>query len=107
MLFSPDCEHCQHEAEQFIANAEALKDIHIVMVTTAPIYRMKAFMEQYGLRSMKNLVVAKDPYYLLPPFYDIRNYPFRALYDKKGDLIKAFEGAVNTITLLELFNTRN
>lgn len=65
MLFSPDCEHCQHEAEQFIANAEALKDIHIVMVTTAPIYRMKAFMEQYGLRSMKNLVVAKDPYYLL------------------------------------------
>src|SRR4051794_20050797 len=40
MLFSPDCEHCQHEAEQLVANKEAFKDIYIIMAATLPLYKM-------------------------------------------------------------------
>lgn len=106
MMFSPDCDHCQHTAEAFVANAEKLKDVHILMITTAPIYRMKEFAETYGLTGMKNVVVAKDPYYLLPPFFEMRSFPFMALYDKKGDLIQVFEGSVGIDKLLQLFNNR-
>jgi thiol-disulfide isomerase/thioredoxin len=106
MLFSPDCDHCQHEAELFVANAEALKDIHILMITTAPIYRMKEFAETYKLATMKNVVMAKDPYYLLPPFYDMRSYPFLALYDKKGDMIKVFDGTASIEKLLSAFGQK-
>ena len=105
MLFSPDCEHCQHEAEQFAAKKDSLQNIHIVMITTYPIYRMKEFAEKYGIKGLSNVVVAKDPYYLLPGFYDIRNYPFLALYDKKGDLITTVPGSVSISKLLSLFNS--
>lgn len=103
MLFSPDCEHCGHEAESFASNAEALKKIQIVMVTTYPLYRVKDFAEKYGLDKMKNVVVAKDPHYLLIPFYDVRNFPFLALYNKKGKLIQTLSGAAGVNKLLEAF----
>ena len=103
MLFSPDCEHCQHEAEQLVLNKEAFKDIHIILSTTLPIYKMQAFADKYGLTGMKNVVVAKDPYYLLPSFYQIRNLPFMALYNKKGALIRTFEGSVGLDKILQAF----
>ena len=93
MVFSPDCEHCKQEAKQIAARKEELQHIHIVMATPYPIYRMKEFAANSGLSEMKNVVMAKDHYYLLPPFFDIRNYPFMAFYSKKGDLITTLEGA--------------
>jgi thioredoxin-related protein len=104
MIFSPDCEHCQHEAEQIVASKEALKDIHIIMATTLPIYKMQAFSEKFGLDKMENVVIAKDPYYLLPGFYEIRTLPFAALYNKKGALIGTFEGGVGIEKILEVFS---
>lgn len=103
IFFSPDCEHCQHETEQLMLNKEALKDIHIVMATTLPIYKMKAFAEQYGLTELPNVVVGRDLYYLLPGFYEIRNLPYLALYDKKGKLIQTFEGNVGWEKILQTF----
>jgi thiol-disulfide isomerase/thioredoxin len=103
IIFSPDCEHCQHEAEQIVANKEALKNIYIIMATTLPISKMKAFGEQYGLTSMQNVVIARDPYYLLPGFYEIHNLPYMALYNKKGNLIRTFEGTVGINRVLQAF----
>ncbi|HET7896711.1 MAG TPA: redoxin domain-containing protein [Flavisolibacter sp.] len=103
MIFSPECDHCQHEAEQIVANKEALQNIHIVMATTYPIYQMKAFAETYGLASMKNVVMGRDPYYLLPSFYEMHNFPYLALYDKKGNLIRTFEGSVGIDKVLQTF----
>lgn len=103
MLFSPDCEHCQHEAEQIAANKEAFKDKHILMVSTFPIFRIKEFAEKYGVAKMENVVVAKDPYYLLVSFYAIRNFPFMALYNKKGDLIETHEGSIGIDKILQAF----
>lgn len=84
-------------------NKEALKDIHIVMATTLPVYKMKAFAEKYGLNEMENVVVARDLYYTLPAFYEIRNLPYLALYDKKGKLIETFEGSVGWDKILATF----
>ena len=106
MLFSPDCDHCQHEAEQMVAQKELLKDIQIVMVTTYPLEKLKAFAETYGLTQMDNVVMAKDPFYLLPSFYQMRMFPFMALYDKKGKLIATFEGNVAIDRVLAAFNER-
>ena len=106
MLFSPDCEHCQHEAEMFFAGRELLKKIQIVMITTYPIYRMKDFASRYSLDSLENVVVAKDPHYFLLPFYDVRNFPFLALYDKKGKFVRTFDGSATVEKLLDAFNLK-
>ncbi len=103
VLFSPDCDHCQREAEQIVANKEAFKKIHIIMASTYPLYRIREFAAKYGLADMENVVMAKDPYYLLLSFYAIRNYPYLALYDKKRKLIRTFEGSAGAEKLLEAF----
>lgn len=103
ILFNPECSHCQHEAEQIVANKEAFQHIHIVMATTAPLHQMKTFADQYGLSQLQNVVVAKDPYYILPSFFEIRSLPYLAFYNKKGNLISTFEGSMGIERILTTF----
>lgn len=101
MVFSPDCEHCQHETEELIAHRNELKDVQIVMVTMYPLWKMKEFVSRYGLDAYSNIVIGKDIYYTLPAFYDIRNLPYLALYNKKGLLTATFEGAWPLTKIIE------
>lgn len=92
MLFSPDCDHCKHETETIKKNIEVFKKAHILMVTTLPLEKMKEFTKHYGLDQYKNITVAKDPKYFFASYYKIRYLPFIAIYDKKHEFIKTFEG---------------
>ncbi|OLY92245.1 Thioredoxin-like domain-containing protein [Cnuella takakiae] len=103
MLFSPDCSHCQHTAEEFVANKEKLKDLHIIMATLQPLWQMNAFVEKYGLKQIPGLVVGKDFSYILPSFYGIHNLPYLAFYNKKGTLITGFEGSMPLERILQTF----
>lgn len=103
MLFSPECSHCQHSAEEMYKNKEALKDIQIIMATVLPIYQMNDFMNKYKLNEMQNVVAGKDIYFLLPPFYDIKNFPYQAMYNKKRNLIMGFEGSMSIDKLMTVF----
>ena len=103
MLFSPDCNHCQHTAEEMYKNKEALKNIHIVMATVLSLTEMNAFMMKYKLTEMINVVVGKDIYFLLPPFFAIKNFPYMAMYNKKGNLITGFEGSMSIDKLINVF----
>jgi thioredoxin-related protein len=106
MLFSPDCSHCQHSAEEMVKYKDDLKDIHIVMATTLSLTKMNAFMEKYGLSAFDNIVAGRDIYYLLPSFYNIHNLPYMAFYNRKGDLIKGFEGAMPIKKVIQTFKEK-
>ncbi len=103
MLFSPECSHCQQTAEEMLKKKNELKDIQIVMATMFGLSEMNLFVEKYKLNTLKNVVIGKDVYYLLPPFYDIKNLPFMALYNKKGNLISVFEGSMPLDKVLNVF----
>ena len=103
MLFSPDCSHCQHTAEEMLQYKDELKDIHIVMATMHSISQMNDFVKKYKLDELKNVVIGKDMYYLLGPFYGIKNLPYLAMYNKKGNLIMGFEGSMPIQKVLETF----
>lgn len=103
MIFSPDCSHCQHTAEEMVANKERLKDLHIVMATLHPLWQMNEFVNKYQLRQIPNLTVGKDFSYILPSFYGIRNLPYLAFYNKKGTLITGFEGSMPLDRILKTF----
>ena len=49
MVFSPDCEHCQHETELLLADIKKFKGAQIVMVTYLPYDEMMAFYKHYDL----------------------------------------------------------
>ena len=92
-LFSPDCNHCQHEAGELVKNKDLFSDVQVVMAGTAPLNQLQQFYETYQLSQVDNLVMGKDYQYILPSFFMMKNYPFFALYNKKKELITAFEGS--------------
>jgi len=101
MLFSPECEHCRLETEEIIQHIDAFEKVQIIMSTTLPFGKMAAFYTNYNLKRFDNIIVGKDINYLLPTFYNIRNLPFLAFYDKNKKLISVFEGALPIEKILE------
>lgn len=63
-------------------------------------------MKKYELDEMPNLVAGKDIYFLLPPFYGLKNFPYMALYNKKGNLVPAFEGSMSIKKVMEEFSAK-
>lgn len=104
ILFNPDCEHCQKETKEIVDSIDRFKNVQIVMATMMPFEKMTKFNEDYKLANYKNIVVGQDDHYFLPVFYKVSNLPYLALYDKKGNLITTFEGAVPIHEVLEKFN---
>ncbi len=94
MVFSPDCEHCQHETEQLLANIKKFKGTQIVMVTYLPYEEMIAFYKNYKIANYPQITMARDTKYFFPVFFKVSNLPSIFLYDKKGEFKKAFEGSV-------------
>jgi cytochrome oxidase Cu insertion factor (SCO1/SenC/PrrC family) len=103
MLFSPDCDHCKHGTEELIKNIDKFKKVQIVMATFQPFADMKKFYADFQLNRYENIIVGKDINFILPPFYNIRNMPFLAFYDKKGQLISVFEGNLPMDKIAEKF----
>lgn len=104
ILFNPDCEHCQKETERMLDSISLFKNTQIVMATMMPFEKMIEFYKHYKLANYKNIVVGQDTQYFLPVFYMVSNLPYLALYNKKGDLITTYEGAVPIHKIVEEFN---
>ena len=107
VFFSPDCDHCQHEAKEIVAHKKEFSKVQIVMVTTYPIYKMNAFAEEYGLVKMKNVVMGRDVHYFFPSFFNIRNFPYLAMYDKQGNFLSKTEGTTNIQNIISVFKNAN
>ena len=101
MVFSPECSHCQHAAEELHQFKKELKDVQVIMVTMHPLDKMKQFIEKYKLAELPNVVVGQDIYYFTPGFFAFRNLPFMALYSKKGNLISTSEGGLPLMKVVE------
>jgi len=93
-IFSPDCEHCQQETRALIANIDLFKKVQIVMASPLEHHYLKKFYEEYKIAEHPNIIMGRDPAYFLGSFYNIHSFPALFLYDKKGNLIKAFDGSI-------------
>ncbi|MBX9784639.1 MAG: hypothetical protein K2X48_15220 [Chitinophagaceae bacterium] len=100
MIFSPDCDHCQHQTEDIIKNIDAFKNTQIVMNTVLPFSQMKNFYETYQLQRFKNIVMGRDVLFFFSPYYRAQFTPYLALYNKKGELLYTNDGQVKIETLI-------
>ena len=105
MIFSPDCDHCQHETEAIIKNIDSFKDVQIVMVTWLAFAEMKSFYKRYELDRFPNIVMGHDTRFMLPPYFGFHNLPFMAFYDKKKKFVSVFEGSMPVEKLIERVKT--
>ena len=94
IIFSPDCEHCQHETEALIANIDKFKNAQIVMVEYLTYEQMIKFYKDYKIANYPNIIMGREAKYFLPAFFDVKSLPAIYVYDKKGKFKQAFSGSV-------------
>ena len=103
MFFSPDCGHCKDQIAEMLKNSRELAKYQWVLATFQPEAEIRSFYDHYKLKNYSNIKIGRDAKFLLPPFFRIRNLPYLALYDAKGNLITTFEGNVKSHVLLSAF----
>ena len=95
IYFSPDCGHCQQETEEILTNIGKLQKMQIVFITSRPFADMKDFARYYSLSRFSNIKIGTDPSRFITHFYKVEMTPFSAVYDKSGNLVRAYEKGGN------------
>jgi thiol-disulfide isomerase/thioredoxin len=101
MFFSPSCDHCQQQTKELLAYKEELKNIPVLMVSSAPFNEVKDFYEGYGLSSLPNIIMGQDIRYALWTIYKLKTFPSVFVYDNRGILAKAFVGNIGIPAILD------
>lgn len=104
IIFSPDCEHCQHETREIIKHMDLFKKAQIVMCTPLDYNYILPFYNEYNLAKYSNITVGRDGSYILGTFFSVRNFPSIFVYNKKGEFVKAFDGSVPVEKVAEALN---
>ncbi len=92
VYFSPECGHCQLTAQRFADSMSLFKNTFFVWISSYKPEQIKKFAHQYKLDQFDNVRLGRDTSYSIPVFYQVKFTPFMAIYNKKGNLVQAFEG---------------
>lgn len=102
MFYSPDCDHCQHFAQDIMKHMDSLDKANFYLLTPMTITASKEFEEKYHTKDFKNIHLYKDYEFFFPRFYGANYVPFIAVYDKHKKLLKTYEGNPKVSDLIKL-----
>jgi thiol-disulfide isomerase/thioredoxin len=92
IYFAPDCGHCQKLISDMKPVMNKFKDIQVVMITFTDIKMVKTFYNDYGLSAYPNFTLGTEGYtYRVQKYYKLTTTPYIAIYNHKGQLVKAYE----------------
>jgi thiol-disulfide isomerase/thioredoxin len=103
IIFSPDCSHCEHEAEELNKNADKFKDVLFIWDSYREMENIKKFASKYNLLGHPNIIIGRDPAFTIPTFFRPKMTPFVALY-KNGNFVKVWGQGVEVDELLKLIS---
>jgi len=104
IIFSPDCSHCEKEAADLNKYADKFKNVVFVWDSYRDMELIKKFAEKYNLVNRPNVLIGRDPNYMLPTFFRPRMTPFMAIY-LKGTLLKVYEQGADVFELAKLIES--
>jgi thiol-disulfide isomerase/thioredoxin len=106
IFFHTECEICQEEISQLVANADKFKDISILMITYAGPEHVNKFYMDKKLDALSDLHIFLDNKMELMSRFDINIIPSVFLYNEKRELICKINGEVKMETLLKYFQSQ-
>ena len=103
--FSPDCDHCQEEAEEYFSKKDSLQNIKTIWISGswAELNAIKAFANTYKVEQLNAIAIGKETDNYLLSYYDLSGVPFAALY-RDNQLIKKYYGFLNFSELIAINN---
>jgi cytochrome oxidase Cu insertion factor (SCO1/SenC/PrrC family) len=103
VYFSPECEECHQFTEGLLKLIDDFQNASIALITYMPVDKVKQFVSVYKLEKYANIFAGTEGNSLFVlNYYKISKFPFVALYDKNGNLIKKYNNT--EINLADLIN---
>lgn len=89
IYFSPSCEHCKEFTEALLKQKKKWVNKQIVMISYVHIRDVQAFDRLYHLSEHPNIKIGSEGQtFVVQQFYQIQRFPFVALFNKQGRLMK-------------------
>jgi thiol-disulfide isomerase/thioredoxin len=89
--FQPNCEHCQYMAGEFIKDSQKLKDVQILMITSADSASVTKFNGDYKLSLLPNIIILRDTNYQFQKTFGTGVVPSFFIYEQ-NKLVKKVIG---------------
>lgn len=91
IYFSPDCEECQKLTSELVLRINEFRNASFAMITYLPPETLKAYVKKNSLGLYDNIYAGTEyPTLFVRNYYNVMHFPFMALYNKNGDLIKKY-----------------
>lgn len=91
IYFSPDCHDCNLLIEGLLNRINDFSKASLVLITYLSVETVDQFVNKYNLNKYQNIFVGTEVNSLfVRNYYNILKFPFSALYNKDGDLIKSY-----------------
>jgi thiol-disulfide isomerase/thioredoxin len=101
IIFSPDCSHCEHEAGELNKYADKLTDVFFIWNSYRDMDTIKKFADKFSLAGKPNILIGRDPSFVLSSFFRPRMTPFVAIY-KNGQFVQAYPQGSNVFELIKI-----
>ncbi len=89
IYFSPSCEHCKAFTEALLKQKAKRANKQIVMISYVHIREVQAFDRLYHLSAHPEIKIGSEGQtFIVQQYYQIQHFPFVALFNKQGRLIK-------------------
>ncbi|MEM8566122.1 MAG: hypothetical protein AAGF85_06645 [Bacteroidota bacterium] len=101
--FSPDCDHCQAEAETYFSKKDSLQNIRTIWITGdwANLKMIEEFVEKYQLEQLNPIAIGKETTNFLVSYYQLQGIPYAAVY-QDNQLIKEYQGSLDFNELITI-----
>ncbi|HKK43174.1 MAG TPA: thioredoxin-like domain-containing protein [Bacteroidales bacterium] len=101
IYFSPECEDCQKFTEGLISHIDDFWDASIVMVTYLSVQSVADYVKKFKLNIYPNIYAGTEGNaFIVRYYYNVRRFPFVALLDKDGNLVKIWNKEENIEELI-------
>jgi thiol-disulfide isomerase/thioredoxin len=101
IFFSPDCSHCETEAANINKYADKLNGVLFVWNSYRDLISIKGFAEKFKFVNKPNMIVGRDPSYMIPSFFHPKMTPYVALY-KNGSLVKVYDKGADIFDFIKI-----
>lgn len=102
--FLPDCHFCEYEAKALGENLSLLRDVQLILVSSASPSSLRDFARAFGLWEQPNIYLLHDSESRFGDFFGIHAVPAVFIYDEKGRLRKKYRGETKIETILSYLN---
>ena len=91
--FNPNCEHCQYMAGEFLKDSQKIKNIQILMITSADSANVAKFNSNYKLSLLPNIIILRDTNYQFQKTFRTGVVPSFFIYEH-NKLVKKVIGEI-------------